>query len=184
MAGEEFGGGFVGGVLGDEAAGDGGGEDGFAEAFEALAGRSERGLAGVKFGECLLDRPSDPLLLGAWRHGDGPIGECRRTKMVNADTPRASGKPTSQSFLPKEKLVKIAIQFLRNTDSEQRVLETATCDLAFVLAGFAYLSGATRCLPEEDVAWLKFVDLRLGLGEGHLLDIGESEAGPVDVGGS
>ena len=52
------------GVLRDEAAGDGGGEDGFSHALEELADGSESGLAGVELGERLLDRRDDPLLLG------------------------------------------------------------------------------------------------------------------------
>ena len=66
--GEELGGGGVGGVLRDEAAGDGGGEDGVPHALEELADGAEPCLAGVELGERLLDRRDDALLLSRRRH--------------------------------------------------------------------------------------------------------------------
>src|SRR5690606_16012420 len=58
------------GVLGDEAAGDGGGEDSVAHALEELADGAESGFAGVELGERLLDRCDNALLLTKRRQAD------------------------------------------------------------------------------------------------------------------
>ena len=122
QVGEEGGGGGVGGVLGDEAAGDGGGEDGVTHALEALADGAESGFAGVELGERFLDRGHDPLLLGQrWN--------CQAYRLeVRSPKPRERSGAIVLCELSESELVfdEVATQSRRHLDEEGGIRGPAT----------------------------------------------------------
>ena len=69
-AGEELGGGFVGGVLGDEFAGEGAFENGLAKGFGAFEGCVDLSLVLLDGGELFIEDTDDFLLFGEGTEGN------------------------------------------------------------------------------------------------------------------